>query len=270
MNRKESYLIFIIFIIIILNFSTCNNLENSLDTEVKLDNLKAKNEDLKKELCILKNKLAKKETEYKEEFNRHFEKTSELEKQNKILSKTNQNLKGELSELKYLINKEINNNLKYINIIEKNKNEIESIIKPKYILNIYNPLTLKKDQIVAGLTVEEKVIQTLEDINMCTYERIIFNGEFQLKGKLYKRDSNVEIVIDKSQYKNVPLKFEDLEKNKKYIVIANGEKLIKEIGDRYKEGILITAKYSGYLYEGKIESENIKKTNYIELLSIKE
>ncbi|MTI68336.1 MAG: hypothetical protein FH753_17275 [Firmicutes bacterium] len=269
MDLKQSYLKIIILIFIIFNFSACNNVEkNSL--EVQLDNLKVKNENLKKELSILKNKLAKKETEYKKEFNRHFEKTSELEKQNKILSKTNQNLKGELIELKYFINKEINTNLKYINIIEKNKNEIESIIKPKYILNIYNPLTLKKDQIVAGLTVKQKVIKTLEDINICTYERITFKGEFQLKGKLYKRDSNVEIVIDKSQFKNIPLKIEDLEKNEKYIVIANGEKLIKEIGDRYKEGILITAKYSGYLYNGKIEAENIKKTNYIELLSINE
>lgn len=264
MYFKNKLFILSIIIILILNVSLlsgCNN--NDVETiNNEVSTLQKELEDSKNLVKMLRNK------------------NDESKNQIKDLNKKIEELGKEVFYY-LMVNDNVKNFQKYISMINENKNNIKNV-EPKYLLNVYDPLVIKKGDKYADLVVDEVNVKTAvnerfkKNINICTDVSIKFKGVFNLKGKIYNDIDLVQIMIDKSQFNNIPINIEhfydsnapDHFNDSKVITIMNGDELIKALGDKYKNGMEVTAKFNGYWYHALIESEYHYETEFAEIITI--
>lgn len=244
-NKLFSSSIIMILILNILLLSGCNdNVETINDfTELqnKLENYKKVNENLNEQ---------------------NTKKMEEI----KDLSKLVKELNNKIS-IQPLLNNKVKDLQHYISMINENKNNIQKL-EPQYLLNVYDPVLIKKGDNIAGLVVKGVDVKTSKDLNLYINESIKFKGSFNLEGKIYNADGLVQIVIDKSQFINIPIHIDCLKNDSKYIIITNGDKLLKVLGEKYKDGIEVTAKFNGYWDHATIEAEKTSETEFTEIVTI--
>lgn len=273
--KNNLFIVVIILFFISAVLSACGNNEMEL--------LNSKNSDLKEELIKREREIAS----YKEQISRLKEESKqqaedvsirylnevvEFKKETVSLQNEIEILNDEVLGLKteiYFGNRKIELLNTYISTIHEQREKIQNVIEPQYLLNVFDPIEVTKGDVIAELTVEGKKIGSFENINVCLYEDIEFNGKYKLKGKVYRnKDSNkVEIVIDKSQFINIPLHINYIEMESMNITVLNGHELINCLEDEYYDGIEILALFSGLIYHSKVEAEKMIDTTFVKLIS---
>jgi hypothetical protein len=273
-SRKKSLIIILLTVVSVIFIGCDDKGQNAVTQEnlaIKEDLVKMKNEILK-----YKEQISRLEEElkvYKDYNESCLKRIDEFHNKNKELKNENNKLNTEISWLKtqlYEGNRRIKQLNKYRFIIQQHKQQIESLIEPKYLLNIFDPFTIKKGESIAHLTVEDKDIEAFEYIDTCIHEDVRFKGKYKLKGKIYKNEDSggVVILVDKSQITNIPLHINYIDADSIQITILNGNEFIDSLGDEYYDGIEITGFFSGLRYHSKIEAEKMIDTTFIKLISI--
>lgn len=238
-----------------------------LDLQSKLEQLLEENEAYKSEIDILNNEIKDNNRRYKELFEAFSQKVLEQ----KVDENTTQELGVKIANLEIGFKNELDRKREqlwqYRTILHNNKEELKEIIKPDYILNMFDSIFIKEGDEIAGLIVVKKDVGPMDEYNRPIYEDIEFCGEFEVKGNIYyDQDSNlVKLRINRSELIKIPIPYYTFDMEALDITVLNGDKLIVSTGKRYNDNIEVTATYSGFRYYGKVEAEKMIDTTFIKL-----
>ena len=276
-NRFSRIIFVIIFFCLML--CGCNNTgidtanQQVIELQIQLEKLQNENESLKTEIDTLNDEIEESTRKYKEIYESFLDKGEDViiaESKVRELNDKNRELEGNIDGLKNELNMKIGKIWQYKKLLQKNKKELQDVIKPNYILNIYDPILIQENDEIAGLIVEHKNVRNIDGINIPIYEEVAFTGEYQVKGRIYhdKENELVSVKIDQSELINIPVPIDNFYIKSFEITVLNGDELINLLGDKYVDGIEVIARFSGFKHYGKIEAEKMTETTFSELMSI--
>lgn len=274
--KNKLYFKILILLLFSLVLGGCSNKSKETlnqqvsDLQEKLEQLQEENETYKAEINILNDEIKENNRKYKELYEVFSKKVLEKKKDENMI----QDLNNKISDLETNFRNELDRKREqlwqYGTILQYNKDKLQEIIKPVYVLNIFDSIFIQEGDKIAGLIVEEKDIGLMDEFNRPVYEDIKFRGEYEVKGNIYNDpDSNlIKLRIKQSELIKIPIPYYVFDIEFIDITVLNGDKLIDSIGQRYFDNMEVTAIYNGFRYYGKIESEKMMETTFIKLLAI--
>lgn len=276
---NKFYLTLVILLLLSFILGSCSNKDKETvnqqvqDLQSELGKLKSENDGYKLEIDTLTNEIENSNKKYNElysGFSKNILEKLELENEMQNLNDEILRLEGNIIGLKNELNIKIEQLWQYEKLLQRNKKELQGIIKPGYILNIYNPVFITEGDKIAGLIVEEKHISVKDELNIPIYEDIKFRGEYKVRGNIYfdKHSNLIKLKISQEQLINIPIPYNNFNIEFFEVTVLNGEELIYSLGNKYFDNIEVIATYSGFRHYGKIEAEKMTEITFVELISI--